>query len=606
MPALTKTFKKKLHVVLRLDLALRLVWKSCPGLTIANFAILLVQGILPLFSLYLMKLIIDSVTSGITNSDNSSAISQISLYIALAGLIALTEAGVQALGRYVNEAQSLVVTDRMHDVIHAKSVAVDLEYYENPKYFDTLHRAQHEAPFRPTKIVNSLAILGRNLIALLAMTGLLLSFHWGLACLLFIATLPGLYVKIRYADTMYKWQRRHTKTERKAWYFNWLLTHEMHAKEIRLFNLGALFIKRYKKLRTTLRLEKLAITSKKSSSEFFAQTFTILAVFSSYGFIALQTVQGAITIGALVMFFQAFQRGQNYLKELLNSLAGLYEDNLFLTNLTEFLDLQPKVVEPKKSKPIPDFQKATITFDQVQFKYPTSQRNVLQDISLTIQPGEHIALVGENGSGKTTLVKLLCRLYDPDQGRILLNNTDFTDLSTTDLRKNISVIFQDYVKYNLSASENIWLGNINVEKKQDKIVKAAQQSGAHEVITGLHDGYETILGKMFEKGEEISIGEWQKVALARAFLRKAPLLILDEPTSSLDAKMEYEVFRQFHKLTQGQTAILISHRLSTVRMADRIFVMQDGTIKEDGTHDELMKQQGLYSDLFERQSKNYM
>ena len=605
MKTFSKTIKNKINVVLRLDLALRLVWKSCPGLTAANFSLLLIQGVLPLLSLYLIKLIIDAVTDGMATPDKGAAIQQISLYILFAGAIALADVCIQALSRYVSEAQSLVVTDRMHDVIHAKSVAVDLEYYENPKYFDTLHRAQQEASFRPTKIVNSLATLGNTGISLLAMAGLLFYFHWAIGLLLFASALPGLFVKIRFADTIYNWQRKHTKTEREAWYFNLLLTHESHAKEIRLFDLGSLFRERYKNIRTRLRHEKLSITAKKSSAEFFVQAFATITVFASYSFIAYKTVQGSITLGDLVMFFQAFQRGQAFLKQMLNSLAGLYEDNLFLTNLSEFLNLEPKIITPQKPKQIPDLQHADIIFDRIHFKYPTSNRDVLKDISLTIHPGEHVALVGENGSGKTTLVKMLCRLYDPDSGKILFNNTDLKDLDATAIRHQISVIFQDYVKYNLTARENIWLGNINTPLEHDAIIRAAQQSGAHDVISGLAHGYDTILGKLFEKGEQISIGEWQKIALARAFLRQAPLLILDEPTSSLDAKIEYEIFQQFHQLTQGRTAILISHRLSTVRMADKIFVMQDGTIAESGTHEELMQYQGLYATMFKRQAENY-
>lgn len=593
-------------MVLRLDLAIRLVWQSCPKLTIANFALLFAQGVLPLLSLYLIKLIIDAVTAGIATPEKGVAMQQISLYIILAGAIALVDVAIQALSRYVSEAQALVVTDRMHDVIHGKSVSVDLEYYENPKYFDTLHRAQMEASFRPTKIVNSLAVLGKTSISLLAMAGLLFTFHWGIGLLLFASALPGLFVKIKYADTLFNWKHKHTKTERKAAYFNWLLTHQSHAKEIRLFNLGSLFIERYKKIRSKLRKEKLAITARTSLSEFAAQAFSTLAVFASYTFIAYNAVQGNITLGDLVMFFQAFQRGQAFLKEMLRSLAGLYEDNLFLKNLAEFLDLAPRIISPQTPKQLPDLQQAKIVFEQVQFKYPTSKRDVLKDISLTIQPGEHVALVGENGSGKTTLVKLLCRLYDPDSGKIILGNTNIKDLDVTQLRQQTSVIFQDYVKYNLTARENIWLGNIALPiDEQEAITKAACQSGAHDVISSLPYGYDTILGKIFDKGEEISIGEWQKVALARAFLRQSPILIMDEPTSSLDAKVEYEIFQQFHKLTEGRTAILISHRLSTVRMADKIFVMENGKISESGTHEELMEYQGLYATMFERQAQNY-
>jgi len=600
-----ETVKNKIRAVLRLDLALRLVWRSCPGLTFANFGILIIQGILPLLSLYLIKLIIDAVTSGITMDEKGEAFQQVFLYIVFAGAIAIVDVGVQAVGRYIRSSQALVVTDHMSDVIQAKSVAVDLEYYENPKYFDTLHRAQQEASFRPTKIVNSFAILGKTSLSLFVMAGLLFSFHWALGLLLFASALPGLFVKVRFADTTYKWQRKHTKTERKAWYFNILLTNESFAKEIRLFNLGNHFRERHKDVRTTLRQEKLAITSRQSFAEFLAQSFATLAVFTSYSFIAYKTVQGSITIGDLVMFFQAFQKGQAFLKELLQSLAGLYEDNLFLKNLAEFLEIEPKINKPQRYQQLPDLKHANIVFDHVNFSYPTSSRTVLHDISVTIKPGEHIALVGENGSGKTTLVKMLCRLYDPNSGKISFDTTNLTDLDATEIRENISVIFQDYVKYNLTAKENIWLGNISTPLNITAVMDAAKQSGAHKVISSLSQGYDTFLGKMFKNGEEISIGEWQKVALARAFLRQAPILILDEPTSSLDAKVEHEIFQQFHELTKGRTAILISHRLSTVRMADRILILQEGAIIEDGTHDELMQLQGSYAEMFTRQAEHY-
>jgi ATP-binding cassette subfamily B protein len=335
------------------------------------------------------------------------------------------------------------------------------------------------------------------------------------------------------------------------------------------------------------------------------QVTATVAVFGSYAFIAYRTVQGSITVGDLVMYYQAFQRGHDFLREMLGGLSGLYEDNLFLSNLYEFLDLKRKVVEPLTSRPIPRPMRTGIVFDRVSFQYPTGTRRVLQDISLTIRPGDHVAFVGENGSGKTTLIKLLCRLYDPTDGAITLDGTDLRQFETAALRHEISVIFQDYAQYHLTARENIWFGNPQLSPDQERIVAAARYSGADEVIAGLKRGYDTTLGKWFEDGEELSIGEWQKVALARAFLRDAPIIVLDEPTSALDAKAEYEVFGKFRQLAEGRTTILISHRFSTVRMADCIYVLDDGKIVEAGTHEKLVQRGGKYARLFETQAQYY-
>jgi len=384
-----------------------------------------------------------------------------------------------------------------------------------------------------------------------------------------------------------------------------MLTGDVHAKEIRLFDLGSLFRRRFRDLRQQLRRERIEIATRRSVAELVAEVGATVAVFASYAFIAYRTVHGAITLGDLVMYYQAFQRGQSFLQQMLSGLAGLYEDNLFLSNLHEFFDLKPKVVEAPHPRPIPQPMQTGIVFDHVSFQYPTGTRKVLEDINLTIRPGEVVALVGENGSGKTTLIKLLCRLYDPTSGTITLDGIDLRQFETTALRREISIIFQDYAQYHLTARENIWFGNVALPPDQEQIETAARHAGADEVITELPQGYETILGKWFEDGEELSVGEWQKVALARAFLRDAQIIVLDEPTSGLDARAEYEVFKRFRQLAAGRTAILISHRFSTVRMADRICVLEDGRIIENGSHTELVRLGGTYAHLFETQAQYY-
>jgi len=571
----------------------------------ASLALLVVQGVLPLLSLYLMKLVVDAVTTGLATPDKGVAFRQVALLIGLMGAVTLVGALCRSLAGLVSEAQAQVVTDYISDILHAKSIEVDLEYYESSQYYDTLHRAQQEAPYRPTRIVNGLAQVGQSGISLLAMAALLFSFHWGVAAILFAAVVPGVLVRLRYAGKMYRWQRQRTPAERRAWYFHWLLTGDVQAKEVRLFDLGSLFMRRFRDLRQQLRRERLEITTRRSVAELVTQASATLAVFGSYAFIAYRAVQGTITLGDLVMYYQAFQRGQGFLQEMLGGLAGLYEDNLFLSNLYEFLDLKPKVVEPHHPRPVPQPLQTGIVFDHVSFQYPTGTREVLEDITLTIRPGEHIALVGENGAGKTTLIKLLCRLYDPTEGIITLDGLDLRQFATAALRREISVIFQDYARYHLTARENIWFGDVDLPPDDERIIAAARDSGADGVITGLPQGYETTLGKWFEDGEELSIGEWQKVALARAFLRAAQIIVLDEPTSALDAQAEYEVFKKFRQLAEGRTAILISHRFSTVRLADYIYVLEDGRISESGTHDELVRCGGMYAHLFETQAQYY-
>ncbi len=601
----TETPGQKIKRPLRLDRALRLVWQAGPGWTISSLAIVFLQGLLPLLTLYLMKLIVDGVIFAIGAADKVAAFRDVVLLIILAGVVALVNALLQLIGAYVKEAQSLTVTDHMYDILHAKSIEVDLEYYENPHYLDTLHRAQQEGPFRPTHILDGLMQVGQNGLSLLAMAGLLISFHWAVAVVLFAAAIPGVLVRLKYSKRLFRWQRKRTPAERRAGYYDWLLTGYNHAKEMRLFDLGGLFMGRFRDLRQQLRHERLELVKRRSAADFVAQASAALAVFGSFGFIAYRTVGGVITLGDMVMYFQAFQRGLGFLRQVLGGMAGLYEDNLFLANLYEFLDLKPKVKEPDHPRPVPRPLQKGIGFEHVSFHYPNGKRDVLKDISFLVEPGEVIALVGANGSGKTTLIKLLCRLYDPVDGAITLDGIDMRRFETGALRREISVIFQDYAQYYLTARENIWFGNCDLAPQHEDIMGAARHAGSHDLISSLPKGYETILGKWFEEGEELSIGEWQKVALARAFLRESQIIVLDEPTSAMDAKSEYEVFRRIRQLLEGRTAILISHRFSTVRMADRIFAFEKGSISETGTHEQLVKSGGKYANLFEKQAQHY-
>jgi ATP-binding cassette subfamily B protein len=585
--------------------ALRVVWQSGRALTVATAILVILNGILPLAALYLMKLAIDSVSAGLTGIDKTAAWGEVASLVALLGCVFLLEAVFSSLASLVNTAHAEIVTDRMHDILHSKSLEMDLEYYENSQYYDTLHRAQQEAPYRPTQILTSLLQLGQSGTSLIAITGLLLSFHWIVPILLLCAAIPGLLVRFLFAGKFFLWQRAKTAAERQAWYFNWMLSRDTHAKEIRLFNLGGLFAGRFQNLRAQIRQEKLRLTTRRSFAELATQLGSIVATIGVYAFLVKGALYGLVTLGDLVMFFQAAQRGQAYLNQFFGSIAGLYENNLFLSNVQEFLSLKPKIVEPICPKPLPHPAQKGIALHNVSFQYPNSDKKVLEDINLTIRPGEHIALVGENGAGKTTLIKLLCRLYDPTGGIITFDEIDLRDLRLRDLRQQISVVFQDYARYQQTARDNIWFGNIGLPPDDERISEAAHQAGAAEVIAGLRDGYGTMLGKWFENGEELSIGEWQKIALARALLRQSQIVVLDEPTSFMDAKAEYEFFERFHRLMKHRTALLISHRLSTVRMADCIYVLDGGKIVESGTHDRLVCRGGRYASLFETQAQYY-
>jgi ATP-binding cassette, subfamily B, bacterial len=597
LQSLTTKLRKALYILP----TIQMVWQSSPQWTMANIILIVVQGLLPLASLYGTKLLIDALTQ----SQTATSFQQIFHLVLLLGGLTLAQNLCTSFAEVVNTAQSQRVADDMRDRLHAKSIEVDLEYYENAQYFDTLRRAQVEAAFRPTRVLQRLVQVAQASISLLAMVGLLLSLHWGIAGVLFVAALPAVAVRLKYSGVLFHWQKQKTATERQAEYMTWLLTGDSFAKEIRLFNLGKYFSDRFSQLRHQLYQEVLKLSLQRASAGFLAQGLGSVIVFSAYGFILYQAFQGKLRLGDLFLYYQAFERGQTALKDLLSNISGLYEDNLFLANLYDFLNLKPRMVLPAQSQLIPQPFLKAITFTDVSFQYSNSTRQALHHINLSIHPGEIIALVGENGSGKTTLIKLLCRLYDPSQGQIAIDGTDLREFSPIDLRREISVIFQDYAKYNLTALDNIWLGNIDKPANQTSIAHAAQRSGAASIIEKLPQGYQTILGKLFENGEELSIGQWQKIALARAFLRESQIIVLDEPTSAMDPKAEAEVFEQFRNLIQDQAAILISHRLSTVKMADRIYVLQEGRIVEQGTHTHLIQQGGLYAHLFETQAQQY-
>lgn len=588
-----------------LHLALSFVWQGSPRLAIGSIVVRVIQGILPLGTLYLTKLLIDAVTEGLKAPSSEASLAPITIIlVGLAG-VAVAGAMLTVVGSVISRIHAQTMTDHMHAVLQEKSVEVDLEYYENAKYQDTLHRAQQEAPYRPTAILKALLQFCQDAISLLAMAGILWWLHWAVVPILMLTAIPYFLVRLQQSNRLFAWERERTPLERKAWYVNMLLTQATAAKEVRLFNLGPRLQQWFQETRAVLRLERIALERRSALAGLAAQIVGVAGVFGFYSFVAVRTFHGLLTVGDLVMFFQAVQRASGFLEGLGWSMSNLYESNLFLTTLGEFLAIRSRLPEAVHPAEFPQAMTQGITFEQVTFQYPHEERVAVRDFTFTIKPGEHVAFVGANGAGKTTLVKLLCRLYDPSSGRILMDGRDIREYAITDVRGAVSGIFQDFMKFQFSAKDNIAMGVRSVDGDLPAVMQAAKQAGVHDVIARLPNGYESLLGKLFDGGHELSIGEWQKIALARAILRNSQILILDEPTSAMDAKAEAELFERFHELAKGRTAILISHRLSTVKMADRIFVIDRGQIVEQGTHDALMREEGLYATLFLTQAQHY-
>ena len=599
------TPRQRIEAALRLGRALRLVGRAAPGWTLANLALVLVQGALPLAALYVMKRILDAVAAAVGTPGRPELAQTVWLWILVAGVVALVIALTRLLGEYATEAHALQVTDSVAGILHAQSIAVDLAYYEDPAYYDTLHRAQGEAPYRPARIVGGLVQIAQNGLALAGIAAWLVSFNWALAAVLFLAVLPGAFARLVYSRRLYGLQQAQTEQERRSWYYHTVLTEVLHAKELRIFNLGALFQARYREVRRELRAGTLTLTRHRVITEFLTQVVATVALFGSLAWIAWQTIRGAVTPGDLAVYYLGFQTGLTLLQTVLRALAGLYEDNLFLTNLYQFLDLQPAITAPRKPLAVPRPITRGIAFRGVAFRYPGHTADTIADIDLEVGPGEIVALVGENGSGKSTLAKLLCRLYDPARGDISVDGVSLRDLDPVAWRREISVAFQDYAHYAMTAGENIWLGDIEKPADPDGIARAGERAGADAVVMKLPGGYDTMLGRWFQEGHELSAGEWQRVAMARAFWREARILVLDEPSSSLDPLAEAELTRQFRALLGGRCAVVISHRLSTVQMADRIYVMDRGRIAQRGTHADLLAQGGLYARLYRAQARHY-
>lgn len=586
--------------------AVRLVFTHTPGWTTAGILFIFILGFLPLISLFIIKILVDTVTMGIGAPDQSLFSTQLILLICAAAGIALLTALCNAGSTYVNEVQSLVMTEKISTMIQSQSLALDLEFYENPDYQDTLHRAQAEGPSRPAMILHDLVRIGQNCISITAIGALIISFSPIVGIGLVCATVPAAAFRVWHTNKRYMLHQRQTELERKNWYYHTILTNADYAKEVRLYGLGPFFQERYQRGQEELRTTRLALARSRILWDVLAEGLITVAIFGSLSIIVFMTIRGSLSAGDMVMYFMGFQMCIGYAKSIFGSFTSLYEDQLFLRNLFAFLDLKPRSTCPKNPISLPAHVQDAVRINDVTFTYPGEKTPALSNITLTLHKGEVIALVGENGAGKSTLIKLLCRLYVPDRGTITMDGLDLAHTDPEEWQKHITVLFQDYTHYALTAQENISLGEIQGPHNISEVKRAAKKSGIDRVIRKLPEGYDTILGNYFHNGHELSIGEWQKVALARAFFREADIIILDEPASSLDALAETEIFAKFRMIIEKRSAILISHRFSTLLRADKIYVLDQGRIIEHGNHGELMVLNGRYAAMFRAQADPYL
>jgi ATP-binding cassette, subfamily B, bacterial len=586
--------------------AFGLVWDAHRPSSLVMAACTLAGALLPAAQAWVGKLIVDSVVAAISShapaADGLRAALPL-LAIEFALLVAQSVIGqVRSLAEHVLHSRlNLSINTR----IIRKALELDLAHFENSDFYDKLQNARREADWRGLQIVNGGFYLVQNVITLLSFGALLLRFSPLLAAILFLATLPSFIAQSQYAELNFRVLTWRAPEFRQLSYLEYLLTDYDAVKEVKLFGLGEPLLSRYARLFWKFLKEDQDIAQRRSLASLGWGMLATLSYYAAYAWIVWRAIAGTISLGDMTMYLSIFRGSQSTFESIFFGLSDLYENGLFMSNLFSFLALTPLMPVARQPVRAKSIDQKGIEFRDVWFRYPAQDTWALREIDLTIRPREKIALVGPNGAGKTTLIKLLTRLYDPERGSILLDGVDLREFDPAELRRRIGVIFQDFVHYHLPAFENVGFGQIEALDDRPRIVGAALKSGADELIRGLPEGYDTTLGRWFHNGRDLSGGEWQKIALARAFMRECDLLVLDEPTAALDAENELRVFTQFRELVADRMAVIISHRFSTVRMADRIYVVEDGRLSERGTHAELLKLGGTYARLFTLQAESY-
>jgi ATP-binding cassette subfamily B protein len=585
--------------------AVKLVWQTSRWATMGLGFLTLVAALLPASQAWVGKLIVDGVVASIQQGADPERVRSVFVYMVLELGLFLLATGLNQARRLIQQLIQLQLANRIRGEIIGKALSLDLAFFEHPDFYDRLQNARRESGYKPVDLINDTFLIVQNTITLISFAVLLLRFSPWLIIILLAASIPAFIAETRFSEEGFRLLTRRAPETRQINYLARLLTEDASAKEIKLFNLGETLLGRYMTLFDKFFREDKSLALRRAIAGFGLGLIATLGFYGSYAWIVWHTVQGKISLGDMTLYLTIFRQGQSTFQAILSAVGSIYENNLFMANLFDFLGLKPQMGVAARNHALPVPLRSGIEFRGVGFRYPEREEWALHDINLTMRCGEKIALVGPNGAGKTTLIKLLTRLYDPTEGTILIDDIDIRELDPLDLRQRIGVIFQDFVRYHLPASENIGFGQIEALDRMDRIIASARKSGAHAIVESLPDGYQTMLGRWFHGGHELSVGQWQKIALARAFMRDAEILVLDEPTASLDAQTEYEIFRHFQELTIGKMAILISHRFSTVRMADRIVVIQEGRIAEIGGHQELLRQEGIYAHLFSMQAEGY-
>ncbi len=606
------TWRERLAALKYVPPLFRLVWETHHGLTLAMAGLRLVRGVIPIAILWVGKLIIDGVVAAReAGTDWRSILHLVLLEI---GLVVAGELLSRA-SRLVDALLSDLFSNRVSVRLMEHAATLDLAKFEDPNFYDHLERARRSSTGRIGLIAQLLG-MAEGTITLVTISIALLAFNPWLMLLLTVAVLPSFLGEVRFSALQYSLMFRWTQQRRQLDYLRFVGASDETAKEVQLFGLASWLTQRFRRLSDTWHAENRSLAVRKALVSSALSLVSTAGYYGAYILIIARTIAGSITLGSLTFLAMSFARGRDTVQGLLGTLGSIYDESLYLRDLFVFFEMQPTIASKAGARTVPRPIREGFVFEDVGFQYPGSDRWALRHASLTLRPGERLALVGENGAGKTTLTKLLARLYDPTEGRILLDGVDLREYDLASLRQAIGVIFQDYVRYDFRFDENIGVGEIrDTHAYLDATATngdapaamqlASEKSLAVSLLPRLPARWRQMLGRRFDEGVELSGGEWQKVALARAYMRDAQVFILDEPTASLDARAEYDVFLRFSELMAGRTAVLISHRFSTVRMADRILVLKNGEIAEDGTHAELVARPGLYSELFTMQAEGY-